>query len=1215
VSPFRYIKVNAGIVNRMLLLFFPVFLFTGRLSAQGSVIDFKVTKVSCKGTSDGAIEATVKEAGTFVYYWKYPDNSIKVTSSSSISGLKTGSYTLLVVKSTDSTCFATNNTSVGKEDCPPPPKPPDPFTIPVTAGGDPNDITGPNGFGDPRWVSVNDILPYRVRFENDPKIATAAANKIIVTHPIDPAANMFSFRLGPISFRNFVVDVPSNTSHFFKHLDLTDSIGVFVDITAGLDVTKKQAFWIFQAFDSATGLPNINPELGILLVNDSITHNGEGAVNFSIKPKITSATGDSIKAYADIIFDVNAVIRTNVAFNTIDALPPVSKIKSITPVDAQNVQLAWNSHDDPGGSGVARYKLLVSTNNDPYITFKDSITDTSLVMKVMNGNNYKLQVIAQDNANNIEAIKSVPDTTLEIKSDDFFITPAHTSVTCVGSPLKITWKNISDVAAMSLQLSGDSGKTYTSIGQSIYITDSVFTWNVPAGFTGNKYYVLRAVNSATQLVFATSGYFLIRNNTLAVQAGQDRELCASDSTLLGGDPTASNGIEPYLYAWSPSESLKADSTSNPNTYVQGDYIVKVTDSLGCSNSDTVRIITHSLPNIYVYGIDSVYYLNSPKSVLFANPEDGEFFGPGITDKVFNPALAGVGSHTITYTITNEYGCWAYVNLYTKVLPVGDAMILGLDSVYCINASPATLTGMPPGGAFSGSGMTGTLFNPSVAGAGTHEIKYAYTDSTGSHEVAATTTVYLSPSVSFIGLDSGYYLNDMPDSLTGTPSGGTFAGAGISGTVFSPTLAGAGTHTITYTYTDGNGCSNSSASVTTVNGSSAVNVSGSLTYNNADSSPLGKTGVYLRNINGSTTDTALTDSAGRFSIAHVEQGDFILSAKTDIGWGGVNATDALIVKKHAIGAFPLSDLRRQAADVNLSNAVNATDALTISKRTIGLISSFPAGDWVFEKDSVKVQSQDIIHDFQGICTGDVNGSYLPPTRSRNETVTLIYSGKISVVSNQDFEIPVKTTADITVGAITLGLTYPADLIEVKGVYSKAKGLIHKLDNGTVKIAWADPIPVTFSKNDSIVILKCSGYSSAAGTFQLGLSPGGELAGPDATVIQGVVLSSPTVELNLATGNNNGLEIPKYFSLSQNYPNPFSKITEMEYELPEAGDVTLTIYNLLGVSISEVIHAHQPAGKYIVKYDGTSLASGVYVYEIKIAGTNSNFTQSRIMSISK
>jgi Ig-like domain CHU_C associated/Lysyl oxidase len=77
---------------------------------------------------------------------------------------------------------------------------------------------------------------------------------------------------------------------------------------------------------------------------------------------------------------------------------------------------------------------------------------------------------------------------------------------------------------------------------------------------------------------------------------------------------------------------------------------------------------------------------------------------------------------------------------------------------------------------------------------------------GGPRAMATATVTAAPSVSFTTLASTYFNTDPSVALTGSPAGGTFSGPGVSGNSFNPSLAGVGgPYTITYTYTDGNGC--------------------------------------------------------------------------------------------------------------------------------------------------------------------------------------------------------------------------------------------------------------------------------------------------------------------------------------------------------------------------------------------------------------------------
>jgi N-acetylneuraminic acid mutarotase len=77
-----------------------------------------------------------------------------------------------------------------------------------------------------------------------------------------------------------------------------------------------------------------------------------------------------------------------------------------------------------------------------------------------------------------------------------------------------------------------------------------------------------------------------------------------------------------------------------------------------------------------------------------------------------------------------------------------------------------------------------------------------------------------------------------------------------------------------------------------------------------------------------------------------------------------------------------------------------------------------------------------------------------------------------------------------------------------------------------------------------------------------------------------------------------ELPKHFVLEQNFPNPFNPTTVVSYQLPVASDVRLAVYDMLGREVSVLVNERKEAGVHEVKFDGTSLASGVYFYRIEV-----------------
>lgn len=280
---------------------------------------------------------------------------------------------------------------------------------------DPNDIIGPAGYDSVRWVSIKDILNYTILFENSEEFATAAAQMVDVRFDFQSKALQKGFGIGTYCFSNMSYNVENSPNAYQNRIDLRDSLGIYVDVIGGLDVTKNQAFWTFSTIDPATGYAPWEHDKGLLQVNDS-THVGEGFVTFSLRPLATMQTGDTISIQANIVFDENDTIPTNRWCNKIDAGNPQSKVTGepiLSPTGegqgGASYSLSFTAKDDENGSGVKSVTLFLANSAGIYEEYGTYAPDSIVTFPTEAGKQYKLFSLAIDNTGNMEPLKEAPD--------------------------------------------------------------------------------------------------------------------------------------------------------------------------------------------------------------------------------------------------------------------------------------------------------------------------------------------------------------------------------------------------------------------------------------------------------------------------------------------------------------------------------------------------------------------------------------------------------------------------------------------------------------------------------------------------------------------------------------------------------------------------------------------------------------------------------------
>jgi hypothetical protein len=311
--------------------------------------------------------------------------------------------------------------------------------------------------------------------------------------------------------------------------------------------------------------------------------------------------------------------------------------------------------------------------------------------------------------------------------------------------------------------------------------------------------------------------------------------------------------------------------------------------------------------------------------------------------------------------------------------------------------------------------------------------------------------------------------------------------------------------------------------------------------------------------------------------------------------------------------PYGYFSHSIADVNssktyLAGGITALDALTTNYRTVGLIGSFPnstpgvqfspnfrvTGRMVpelpystwplyFDYPTATTHVDDVPFYHSGVsylyftgaeqhkysstvlplqsknnfiniyynALGDINSSYVPEsgTFKSQPDVTLIFDNVLKVSKGDIINIPVRIDRSAEVGAITLGLSYRNDLIEVVGTdyTSDFVRIDHKA--GIVKLGWFNIEGIRLNANDNIVVLTVRVLTDIDATTDLfTLDPSTELADITANVMHNIDLKSSSLE----TGGIAGSELT-----ATNYPNPFITNTTISYSLPESGHLQIVV----------------------------------------------------------
>ena len=297
-----------------------------------------------------------------------------------------------------------------------------------------------------------------------------------------------------------------------------------------------------------------------------------------------------------------------------------------------------------------------------------------------------------------------------------------------------------------------------------------------SGCTGSQSYSITVVCPANPITFATFPAVCANDGDYTLVEGTPAGGTYSGTGVTGGMFSPSAGTQTITY----------------------DY----TDPYGCAHASNAVITVNTNPVVTLDPINAVCADAGSVPLTGGAPAGGTYTGNGVTGSNFNPIA---GTQAITYIYVDGNLCMGSA---TETITVNTNPTVTQDpiSAVCADAGSVVLSGgLPAGGTYSGTGVTAGSFD---ASAGNQVITYTFMDGNGcAGSASETITVNANPTVSLTLPITLMCANWSATTLTGeSPAGGTFTGTGVTGNQFNPATATVGNNVITYSFTDGNGCS-------------------------------------------------------------------------------------------------------------------------------------------------------------------------------------------------------------------------------------------------------------------------------------------------------------------------------------------------------------------------------------------------------------------------
>lgn len=474
----------------------------------------------------------------------------------------------------------------------------------------------------------------------------------------------------------------------------------------------------------------------------------------------------------------------------------------------------------------------------------------------------------------------------------------------VGTGTNFTTPNINtstnyyveEVLPMPTIIGGPTDNTFGTGGYFDGDQHLIFNCNTISILKSVKVYADAVGNRTIEL--RDNGGTVLQSLTVNIPAGESRvtlnfNLPIATNLQLG----VTNGSAPGLwrnngsasYPYNIGSLVEITETSAASQGVQNYYYFFYdwyVEEPACITARTLATATVNGSGDPTITPVSTQCISASPITLSVATSGGTWSGTGINSTgVFDPSI-GIGTYTISYALSGS--CTATDQIDIIVSAETDATITS-GTTYCLGQGNVQLTAVDQGGIWSGDGITNSndgTFNTNTAGIGLHTITYTTPGPCGDTN---SVSVYVSQTgdASFTVLNSTVCENDASMTFSPNTSGGVWSGNGVnsSGT-FTPSIAGVGTHTVTYTLSSGCSSTHSETITVTANANAAINYVGSICSDHAPITLTAATqggtwiGPGITNNSNGTFDPTIA-GVGAHDITYVITGNCGASATTSV----------------------------------------------------------------------------------------------------------------------------------------------------------------------------------------------------------------------------------------------------------------------------------------------------------------------------------------------